>query len=626
MDFRMWHQSLMKWQGISMNLICQNEDGEIWVGKKFRNKEHFKITLAINALKNIVTFNFKKHAKKYTVAECPSKICDWRVLGGQVGDSALYEVRKACLKHTCHPDTRKKYSKHVTSKVMAVLLNSKYENAIVGPRASQLLAIVLSEYNITASYWKCWKAKELAIYSAHGTEETSIKLLPIYLHVLKYANPGTITHLITESERDEKDGTSITRFKYVFMALAACISGWKHLKQVVVVDGTHLTGKYKGCLLTASGQDSNYQVFPIAFAVVDAESDKTWRWFFEKLLEIIPDSSDLTFISDRHGGIAKAKKKWYPQSHHGACLVHIQRNVHGKYKGSGQKGLVGKAGEAFTVSNFKKLYARLKDVDYGCWEYMEKIPLALWTRSHFSVQRYNMTSSNIAESLNNALFAARDSPIVAMLEFIRRMLSRWLECRREKIQKMDGDVTEEVDKLMNLQQEKSAALSVQGISLWEVEVSSEFGVRRLVDLLNKTCSFLEFQTLKYPCRHAMSAARLRQVEYSSLVDPILKKSIWSATVSGKILPVPDPDDIHIPAEVRDLNIMPPKAKRPSGRPTTKRKLSAGEYPQVAKKRSQTNARDVEIPAITGQNARNHWVDRGVHTVYTHVGGHSLWTL
>ncbi|XP_024009286.1 uncharacterized protein LOC112084394 [Eutrema salsugineum] len=150
---------------------------------------------------------------------------------------------------------------------------------------------------------------------------------------------------------------------------------------------------------------------------------------------------------------------------------------------------------------------------------------------------------------------------------------------------MDGDIPEEVDKLMNLQLEKSAALSVQGISLWEVEVSSEFiGVRRHVDLLNKTCSCLEFQTLKYPCRHAMAAARLRQVEYSSLVDPILKKSIWSATVSGKILPVPDPDNIRIPAEVRDLNIMPPKSKRQSGKPTTKRKLSAGEYPQVAKKK------------------------------------------
>ncbi|XP_024004933.1 uncharacterized protein LOC112082074 [Eutrema salsugineum] len=383
---------------------------------------------------------------------------------------------------------------------MAALLKSKYENTIGCPRASELPAIVISEYNITASCWKCWKVKELAIYSAHGTEETSFKLLPIYLHVLKYANPGTITHLSTE--RDEK---GMTRFKSIFMALAACIFGWKHLKPVVVVDGTHLI-----------------------------------------------DSSELTIISDRHGGISKAKKDWYPHAHHGACHVHIQRNVHAKYKGSGQKGLIGKAGEAFTVSNFKRLYARLKDVDYSCWEYMEKIPLALWTRSHFSGQRYNMTSSNIAESLNNALFAARDSPIVAMLEFIRRMLSRWIECRREKIQKIDGDIPE-VDKLMNLQLEKSAALSLQGIFAWEVEVSSEFiGVRRHVDLLNKTCTCLEFQTLKYPCRHAMAAARFRQVEYSSLVDPILKKSIWSEKFSGKILLVPDPDDIRISAELQCL--------------------------------------------------------------------------
>ncbi|XP_024010483.1 uncharacterized protein LOC112085495 [Eutrema salsugineum] len=283
------------------DLDLTNEDEEIWVGKKFRNKEHFKVTLAIYALKKVVTFEFNRHAKKYTIAKCPSKICDWRMLGHQVGESVLYEVRKACLNHTCHPDTRRNFSKHATSKVMAALLKSKCQNAIV---ASELLPIFLSKYNITASYWKCWKAKELAVYSAHGREETSFKLLPIYLHVLKYANPGTITHLSTD--RDEK---GITTFKPVCMALSACISGWKHLKPVVVVDGTHLFGKYKGCLLTASGQDSNYQVFPIAFAVVDAESDQTWRWFFEKLVDIIPHTCELTIISDRQGGIAKAKKE-----------------------------------------------------------------------------------------------------------------------------------------------------------------------------------------------------------------------------------------------------------------------------------------------------------------------------
>jgi len=43
----------------------------------------------------------------------------------------------------------------------------------------------------------------------------------------------------------------------------------------LVVDGTHLKGKYKGVLLTASGQDANFQVYPLGFAVVDSENDES---------------------------------------------------------------------------------------------------------------------------------------------------------------------------------------------------------------------------------------------------------------------------------------------------------------------------------------------------------------
>ena len=129
--------------------------------------------------------------------------------------------------------------------------------------------MMLREYNIDVSYWKCWMAKELAIASARGTEESLYQLLPVYLYVLKLANPGSITHLVTEL-----DGKGNPRFKYTFMDLSASIQGWKQLRKVIVIDGTHLHGRYKGCLMTASGQNS--QIFPIAFAVVDSENDDAW--------------------------------------------------------------------------------------------------------------------------------------------------------------------------------------------------------------------------------------------------------------------------------------------------------------------------------------------------------------
>ncbi|XP_048611677.1 uncharacterized protein LOC125585974 [Brassica napus] len=326
------------------------------------------------------------------------------------------------------------------------------------------------------------------------------------------------------------------------MALKACIDGWKHLRKVIVVDGTHMFGKYKGCLLTASGQDANFQVFPIAFAVVDNETNESWSWFFEKLTEIVEDGSDLSIVSDRANQICVAKDKWYPLSHHGCCLVHLQRNVDAKFKKRNQKQMVGRAAEVFKVSHFKRLYAEIKLTDKRCWDYLEKIDPRHWTRSHFEGERYNLMSSNIAESLNKALVHARDSPIMALFEFIRRMISRWFVSIQRKISKMSGEIP--LCLLLNL----------------------------------RSCTCLEFQKVGIPCRHAIAAAMFRDLQHSEFVADAYLKKTWNETTKGVTLPVPDPQDLFIPSEVSDLIMLPPKTKRPPGRPPTKRKRSAGEIP------------------------------------------------
>lgn len=59
----------------------------------------------------------------------------------------------------------------------------------------------------------------------------------------------------------------------MFVAFGASINGYQFMRKVVVADGTHLKGKYAGCLLAASAQDGNYQIFPLAFAIVDSENN-----------------------------------------------------------------------------------------------------------------------------------------------------------------------------------------------------------------------------------------------------------------------------------------------------------------------------------------------------------------
>lgn len=82
--------------------------------------------------------------------------------------------------------------------------------------------------------------------------------------MLKLANPRTIADLETE------------RFLYLFLAFGASIEGFKKLRHVLVIDGTHLSGKYNGVLLTASGQDAKFRVFPLAFGITDTENEDAW--------------------------------------------------------------------------------------------------------------------------------------------------------------------------------------------------------------------------------------------------------------------------------------------------------------------------------------------------------------
>lgn len=91
------------------------------------------------------------------------------------------------------------------------------------------------------------------------------------------------------------------------------------MRKVIIIDGTHLEGKFAGCLLTASAQDGNYQIFPIAFGIVDSENEASWTWFFNKLIDVVPDAEDLVFVSDRHTAIYSGIRRVSITS----CLVNV---------------------------------------------------------------------------------------------------------------------------------------------------------------------------------------------------------------------------------------------------------------------------------------------------------------
>ncbi|WVZ85205.1 LOW QUALITY PROTEIN: hypothetical protein U9M48_032155 [Paspalum notatum var. saurae] len=57
-----------------------------------------------------------------------------------------------------------------------------------------------------------------------------------------------------------------------FFALGACINAFQYCRPVICIDGTFLTGRYNGTMLTAFAVHGNNQVLPLAFAFVESEN------------------------------------------------------------------------------------------------------------------------------------------------------------------------------------------------------------------------------------------------------------------------------------------------------------------------------------------------------------------
>ncbi|RIA04115.1 hypothetical protein BRARA_K01685 [Brassica rapa] len=506
------------------------------------------------------------------VLECCGDDCPWRVYAVKLKEADVFEIRKVVPDHLCTVDERGGYQTQATSSVIGELMRSKFGGSCGGPKPREIRQMMRGDHDVDISYWKAWRSRDVAIDKAKGTSQSSYRQLPDYLHRLAAANPGTITELLTEPV---EGGAS--RFKYMFVAFGASVQGYAFMRKVVVVDGTHLKGKYAGCLLTASAQDGNYQIFPLAFAIVDSENDMSWEWFFKQLSVFVAGSEGLVFVSDRHTSIFKAVSKVFPSAGHCICVVHLKRNIRSNFKARHLEYLVAKAARAFRLQEFYSIFNEIKTMDPKCAEYLLDVGVEHWARSHFSGNRYNVMTSNLAESWNSVLREAREYPVIPLIEFIRGKLTAWFASRREAAQKNSGKLTPKVSGIVTDNFEQTGGYLVTMIGEDEYEVRNKNGAGFHVDLVNKTCSCGEFQMLSIPCSHAIASAIKGKIGVDSLVSPAYTVEKLRSAYAGSVLPVPDFTGLaDLVTDFGGMQLCPPLTRRPPGRPKKQRFFSRGE--------------------------------------------------
>ena len=144
-----------------------------------------------------------------------------------------------------------------------------------------------------------YRARRKAKQKLYGKVEDQYRRLWNYCETLRQTNSGSC--IVMKVDKPNQDLPP--KFRRLYVSLVAMKRGFlEGCRPIIGVDECSLKGPFKGQLLSAVGRDENNNMYPIAFAIVEAEVKDNWVWFLETLvsdLGIHARHARLTFISDR---------------------------------------------------------------------------------------------------------------------------------------------------------------------------------------------------------------------------------------------------------------------------------------------------------------------------------------
>nr|GEV81292.1 transposase, MuDR, MULE transposase domain protein [Tanacetum cinerariifolium] len=94
------------------------------------------------------------------------------------------------------------------------------------------------------------------------------------------------------------------------------------MRPLLITDGAHLKGTYKGINLVLVRMDGNNQIVPIATGVSQGETGESWTWFLLNFKECIGEVLNLAIITDRHPAIILACNMIFSNAFHGKTTLY----------------------------------------------------------------------------------------------------------------------------------------------------------------------------------------------------------------------------------------------------------------------------------------------------------------
>ncbi|KAK1617284.1 hypothetical protein QYE76_022801, partial [Lolium multiflorum] len=378
----------------------------------------------------------KSEPGRFTI-KCPYPRCRFRLHASTMRRSSLVQIKNNKEIHRCpplggEPDLKTKLAK--TRWLADIILDWLRETPSLGPTALQKK--VAEKYKgMKVPYMRMFYAKEMALDKINGPWNESFQLLYTFKAEVEMASPGSVVAIDKHTVPYKlKSGKVMHKecFRRAFVCFKACWKGFLDgCRPYLAVDASALHGRFKGQLVAATAVDGHNWMFPVAYGVLEVESEESWTWFLQNLRDLIGHPPGLVIHTDACKGLESAVEAVFPGVEHRECMRHLVQNFTKKFKGKVFTDNLWPA--SYTCSSRKHMFHL--DVLYkqkpGVKEYLDEHHGRVWSRSQFNeICKVDYVTSNLAESFNSKVKSLKGLMLWQIFDKIRQMIMIKIDLRQ----------------------------------------------------------------------------------------------------------------------------------------------------------------------------------------------------
>ncbi|XP_017231450.1 uncharacterized protein LOC108205860 [Daucus carota subsp. sativus] len=557
------------------NIVMQWENIITGVDQRFSDFTEFRDALHKYSIAHGFTYKFIKNESQRVAVKCKAEGCPWRIWASMVSGTQLFCIKKMNSTHTCEGAAVK--AKHrVARDWVGNIIKEKLK---VSPnyKTRDIVGDIKREYGIELNYSQAYRAKGRAREKLHGSYRKAYSQLPLFCEKIVETNPGSVATFTTKED---------SSFQRLFVSFYASISGFRQgCRPLIFLDYTPLNSKYKGMLLSATAADGNDAFFPLAFAVVDEESDENWHWFLSHLKDVASTSQRITFVADFQKGLVEALREIFGGgAFHGYCLHHIAEKLNKDLKEpfsyEARRLMVQDlyaAARASKLDAFERCTESMKAISPEAYNWVIRSEPDHWATAFFGGARYGHISSDFGRPFYSWVSDAKELPITQMVDSLRGKLMELFYKRRIDSSQWETKLTLSMEEKLKNEISKAHSLQVTHLHDSTFEVRSES-----VDIVNIEhwdCSCKSWQITGLPCCHAVALIKLLDRSPYDYCFRYFTAESYRATYSESINPIPNVEGTVMsePTETAFI-VTPPPTKSPS--------------PKVGKRRKQDGTFDI----------------------------------